>query len=82
MNTTTAIAAHISPRLNVVPAAERDRAILDAVGVRHGQADGHEQRGVRRQLQVEGAPCRPDRLGGPVADACWLCSDDAHQSLW
>ena len=81
MNAIAAIPAHIRPRVKVVPGFERRRAVLDAVRVGHHEADRDQQRRVDDELQVERAPRRPDGLGGPVGDARWFGSDDAHQSF-
>ena len=82
MNATAAIPAHISPRVNVVPASSGLTAVLDAVRVGHDEPDRGEQAGVRGELQVERPPRGPDRLGCPIGDADRLGSDDAHQSFW
>ena len=54
---------------------------LDAVRVGHDETDRAEQRHVRRELQVVGAPDRPDGPRGHVGEAVRLGPHHAHRRL-
>ena len=63
-------------------AAVHDRlAGLDAVRVGHDQPEHAQQGRVGRELQVVGAPDRPDGPCGHIGEAAWLGPHHAHRGV-